>query len=338
MVGSIAVLGAGSWGTTLAWLLAEKGVPVRLWCRDRERAEAMRAERENRRYLPGLRLPDRLLPEPDLAAAAAGAELLLLAVPAQAVGPLLEDLAAAGAAAPLLCAAKGLERPGGRRMSQVIASAAAGRWQDAFVLLSGPNLAGEITRRLPAATVVASPDPALARRCQELLATDFLRVYTNPDVTGVELGGALKNIIAVGAGISDGLGYGDNTKAALITRGLAEMVRLATACGARPETLYGISGLGDLVATCGSPLSRNHTLGVRLGRGEKLAEILAAMDQVAEGVPTTDAACHLARVTGVEMPITAEMYAVLYQDKPPAAAVAALMGRPPRREEPARRQ
>jgi glycerol-3-phosphate dehydrogenase (NAD(P)+) len=335
---SIAVVGAGSWGTTLAWLLAEKGLGVRLWCRDRDRAEAMRAERENRRYLPGLRLPESLLPEPDLAAAVAGAELLLLAVPAQAVGPLLAELAAAGASAPLLCAAKGLERPGGRRMSQVIESAAGGRWRGAFALLSGPNLAGEVARRLPTATVVASPDPALARRCQELLATDFLRVYTNPDVIGVELGGALKNVIAVGAGISDGLGYGDNSKAALITRGLAEMVRLATACGARPETLYGIAGLGDLVATCGSPLSRNHTLGVRLGRGEKLAQILASLDQVAEGVPTTDAAYDLARATGVEMPITAEMYAVLYQDKLPCEAVAALMGRPPRHEGLERRQ
>ena len=332
MAGPIAVVGAGSWGTTLAWLLAEKGLSVRLWCRDRERAEAMRAERENRRYLPGVRLPDTLLPEADLAAAAAGAELLLLAVPTQAVGPLLAEVAAAGAAAPLLCAAKGLERPGGRRMSQVIAAAAGGRWRNAFALLSGPNLAGEVVRRLPTATVVASPDPALARRCQELLATDFLRVYTNPDVIGVELGGALKNVIAVGAGISDGLGYGDNSKAALITRGLAEMVRLATACGARPETLYGISGLGDLVATCGSPLSRNHTLGVRLGRGEMLAQILTALDQVAEGVPTTEAAHHLARAAGIEMPITAEMYAVLYQDKPPAEAVATLMGRPHRDE------
>src|SRR5438876_53830 len=172
-------MGAGSWGTTLAWLLAEKGLGVRLWCRDHDRAEAMRAEGENRRYLPGLHLPQSLLPEPDLAAAAAGAELLLLAVPAQAVGPLLAELAATGAPAPLLCAAKGLERPGGRRMSQVIESAAGGRWRGAFALLSGPNLAGEVARRLPTATVVASPDPALARRCQELLATDFLRVYTN---------------------------------------------------------------------------------------------------------------------------------------------------------------
>jgi glycerol-3-phosphate dehydrogenase (NAD(P)+) len=331
----MAVVGAGSWGTTLAWLLAEKGLAVRLWCRDPAQAAAMRATPENRRYLPGVRLPEALLPEPDLAAAVTGAALLVLAVPSQAVGPLLAELAAAGASAPLLCAAKGLEHPGGRRMSQVIESAAGGRWRGAFALLSGPNLAGEVARRLPTATVVASPDPALARRCQEWLSTDFLRVYTNPDVIGVELGGALKNVIAVGAGISDGLGYGDNSKAALITRGLAEMVRLATACGARPETLYGISGLGDLVATCGSPLSRNHTLGVRLGRGEKLPDILASMGQVAEGVPTTGAADDLARATGIEMPITAEMYAVLYREKPPREAVAALMARPPRHEEPA---
>jgi glycerol-3-phosphate dehydrogenase (NAD(P)+) len=332
VTGQIAVIGAGSWGTTLAWLLGEKGLEVRLWCRSPEQAEAMCRERENRRYLPGLRLPDTLRAEADLAAAAAGADLMVVAVPAQAVGPILEALAATEAAAPLLCAAKGLERPGGRRISEVIAGAAAGRWRDRFALLSGPNLAGEVARRLPTATVVASPDGKLAGRFQALLATDFLRVYTNADVTGVELGGALKNVIAVGAGISDGLGYGDNSKAALITRGLSEMVRLAVVCGARPETLYGISGLGDLVATCGSPLSRNHTLGVRLGQGEALSQIMATMGQVAEGVPTTEAAYHLARAAGVEMPITAEMYAVLYEQKPPREAVAALMTRPYREE------
>jgi glycerol-3-phosphate dehydrogenase (NAD(P)+) len=329
---TVAVIGAGSWGTTLAWLLAEKGLLVRLWGRDTARIEALRRER----YLPaaGLeaRLPALLQPEPDLARAVGETSLLLLVVPSQVVGPMLSRLAEAGAAAPLLCAAKGLERPDGRRMSQVIAAAAGGRWRDAFALLSGPNLAGEVARRLPTATVVASPDPALARRCQALLATDFLRVYTNPDVIGVELGGALKNVIAVGAGISDGLGYGDNSKAALITRGLAEMIRLAVASGAQAETLYGISGLGDLVATCGSPLSRNHTLGVRLGRGEPLAPILASMHEVAEGVPTTEAAQHLGQSLGVEMPITREMYAVLYENKPPVDAVAALMARPHREE------
>jgi glycerol-3-phosphate dehydrogenase (NAD(P)+) len=328
----VAVLGAGSWGTTLAWLLAEKGISTCLWARDPAQVRTMRRTRENPPYLPGVPLPERVAPESDLGRAIAGADLLLVAVPSQAVATLLETLAGMDARAPLLCASKGLERDTGRRMSQVIAAAADGRWRDRFALLSGPNLAGEVVRRLPTATVIASPDPDLARRCQALLATDFLRVYTNPDVTGVELGGALKNIIAIGAGISDGLGYGDNSKAAFITRGLAEMVRLAVAGGARPETLYGISGLGDLVATCGSPLSRNHTLGVRLGRGEPLPEILATMGHVAEGVPTTHAAHHLARELGVEMPITAEMRAVFHESKPPAAAVAALMARP-RREE-----
>jgi glycerol-3-phosphate dehydrogenase (NAD(P)+) len=260
------------------------------------------------------------------------AHLLLLAVPSQAIASLVETLGGFGTEVPLLCAAKGLERDTGRRMSQVIAAGAGGRWRARFAMLSGPNLAGEVARRLPTATVIASPDPDLARRCQELLATDFFRVYTNPDVIGVELGGALKNVIAVGAGISDGLGYGDNSKAALITRGLAEMVRLALACGAKRDTLYGISGLGDLVATCGSPLSRNHTLGVRLGQGEPLAQILATMGHVAEGVPTTAAAHRLAQETGVDMPITAEMHAVLYQGKRPADAVAALMTRPARGE------
>jgi glycerol-3-phosphate dehydrogenase (NAD(P)+) len=328
----VAVLGAGSWGTTLARLLAEKGTPVRLWARDPALLNAIGRDHENSRYLPGVPLPHSLEPEPDLPRAVAGTDLLLLAVPSQALDPTLTALASVGAEAPLLCAAKGLERASGRRMSQVIAAAAGGRWRERFALLSGPNLAGEVARCLPTATVVASPDPDLARRCQELLATDFLRVYTNPDVIGVELGGALKNIIAVGAGISDGLGYGDNSKAALITRGLAEMVRLAVACGANAATLYGISGLGDLVATCSSPLSRNHTLGVRLGQGEPLPEILATMGHVAEGVPTTHAAHHLARELSVEMPITAEMHAVLYENKSPSDAVAALMARPHRKE------
>jgi glycerol-3-phosphate dehydrogenase (NAD(P)+) len=328
----VAVLGAGSWGTTLAWLLAEKGISTCLWARDPAQVRTMRRARENSPYLPGVPLPERVAPKSDLGRAIAGADLLLVAVPSQAVAALLETVAGLNAHEPLLCASKGLERDTGRRMSQVIAAAADGRWRDRFALLSGPNLAGEVVRRLPTATVIASPDPDLARRCQALLATDFLRVYTNPDVTGVELGGALKNIIAIGAGISDGLGYGDNSKAAFITRGLAEMVRLAVACGARPETLYGISGLGDLVATCGSPLSRNHTLGVRLGEGEPLPEILATMGHVAEGFPTTHAAHHLAQELGVEMPITAEMRAVFDESKPPAAAVAALMSRPHREE------
>jgi glycerol-3-phosphate dehydrogenase (NAD(P)+) len=328
----IAVIGAGSWGTTLARLLAEKGLPVRLWCRDPEQAGAIRRERENRRYLPDVPLPDTLQVEAELAAAAAGVSLLLLAVPSQAVGSMLEQLALAGSAAPLLCAAKGLVSPGGLRLSEVIEAAAKGRWRGRFALLSGPNLAGEVVRRLPTATVVASPDPGLAGRCQEILATPFLRVYTNRDVAGVELGGALKNVIAIGAGISEGLGYGDNSKATLITRGLAEMVRLATACGAQPATLYGISGLGDLVATCASPLSRNHRLGARLGQGEPLAAILTDLRQVAEGVPTTQAAHHLALTLGIDLPITAQMYAVLYEDRPPRQAVAALMARPHREE------
>lgn len=332
MIDLVSVLGAGSWGTTLAWLLAEKGLPVRLWARDPAQVETMRRDRENPQYLPGVRLPDGLEPVSDLARAVTDAGLLLLAVPSQAVAPLLDTLADTNVQAPLLCAAKGLERDTGRRMSQVIAAAGGGRWRERFALLSGPNLAGEVARRLPTATVVASPDADLACRCQELLATDFLRVYTNPDVIGVELGGALKNIIAVGAGISDGLGYGDNSKAALITRGLAEMVRLAVACGARAETLYGIAGLGDLVATCGSPLSRNHTLGVRLGEGEPLTHILATMGHVAEGVPTTAAAHRLARELEIEMPITAQMDAVLHDNRSPEQAVAALMTRPSREE------
>jgi glycerol-3-phosphate dehydrogenase (NAD(P)+) len=200
-----------------------------------------------------------------------------------------------------------------------------GRWS--VVVLSGPNLSGELVRKVPSTTVVASESRDLACAVQELFATPFFRVYTNADVTGVELGGALKNVIALGAGISDGLGFGDNTKAALMTRGLAEMVRLGVSCGAQAATFMGLSGLGDLVATCGSRLSRNHALGERLGRGESLPAALSALGQVAESVPTTAAALRLARGCEVEMPITEEIYRVLYEGQAPRDAVASLMTR-----------
>jgi glycerol-3-phosphate dehydrogenase (NAD(P)+) len=322
------VLGGGSWGTALAWLLGESGRPVCLWCRDGGQAERAQAERVNRRYLPDVTLPPSVTVLASLPDALAAATLVVVAVPTAALRAVL------AAAAPhlredaaLLIAAKGLERETGLRVSEVAAAALNDRGERPVAVLSGPNLAGELVRRVPTTSVVASVDGDLAARWQAWLAAPFFRVYTNPDLTGVELGGALKNVIAIGAGISDGLGFGDNTKAALITRGLAEMARLAEACGARRETLMGLAGLGDLVATCASGLSRNHRLGRALGEGRDLAAAQAALGQVAEGVPTAAAARRLAADRGVETPITDEVYRVLYEGGDPRDAVASLMSR-----------
>jgi glycerol-3-phosphate dehydrogenase (NAD(P)+) len=325
-MGRIAVLGAGSWGTALAWLLGRTGATVALWCRESARAAEMQAARLNARYLPGTALPDTVSVTAEMSCAIGRAAVVVVAVPAQAVREVLgrgrDEL---GSGVPLILAAKGLERETGLRLSQVAAEVLPPG--HAVAVLSGPNLSGELVREIPSTTVIAATDERLARSAQGLFATPFLRVYTNADVTGVELGGALKNIVALGAGISDGLGFGDNTKAALVTRGLAEMVRLGVACGARAETFVGLSGLGDLVATCSSGLSRNHALGVRLGRGELLPAALSALGHVAEGVPTTVAARRLSRQYGVEMPITAEIHRVLYEGRSPREAVAALMCR-----------
>ena len=257
----------------------------------------------------------------------------MLAVPAQAVR---EVTTAARDRLPpqagLLVAAKGLEVSTGLRLTEVVAAAGPPGVIERTAVMSGPNLAGEIVRRMPTVTVVAAAQPHWARAFQAMLATPFFRVYLNPDVTGVELGGALKNPIALAAGISDGLGFGQNTKAALLTRGLAEMTRLGVAAGAQAATFAGLSGLGDLVATAHSPLSRNYRLGLALGRGQPLASALADLGHVAEGVPTTEAACRLAERLGVEIPITAELRRVLFEGRSPRDAVAALMTRAFREE------
>lgn len=331
---AIAVLGGGSWGTALAWLLGEKGLAVRLWVRDPEQAARIAAARRNERYLPETPLPPSVTLTADLAAGLAGAELAVLAVPAQAVRETLRSgrgLLPPGAG--IVLAAKGLERGTARRLTEVaheeLGAEAAGR----VAVLSGPNLSGEVVRGIPSATVVAAPDGELARGLQQTLGTPFFRVYTNSDVVGVELGGALKNPIAIAAGISDGLGFGNNTKATLLTRGLAEITRLGVAAGARAATFSGLAGLGDLMATAHSPLSRNYRLGLALGRGETLEGAQSAIHQTAEGVPTTEAACGLARRLGVEVPILEELRRALYENGPVAQAVHTLMSRPYRDEE-----
>lgn len=328
----VAVLGAGSWGTALARLLGENGHSVRLWDHDAGRAAAMQRDRENARYLPGFRLPETVAVTNDLEGAAEWSETVVLAVPSGAVRALLARCAAclSGEHA-ILSAAKGLEPETGKTVSEVCAEYVPEAGSRVAVL-SGPNLATELARGIPTATVIAAREPHLAATLQGAFQTRSFRPYTSEDVTGVELGGALKNIVAIAAGISDGLGYGDNTKASLLTRGLAEMVRLGARLGARPETFRGLSGMGDMIATCAGRLSRNYRVGLGLAEGRPLDAVLADMGQVAEGVPTARAAVTLARREGVDLPVFESIHAVLFEGVSPVAATARLMERAPRDE------
>jgi glycerol-3-phosphate dehydrogenase (NAD(P)+) len=321
----IAVVGTTSWGTTLAVLLARNGHDVILWCRSDQEAATLAAARENKRQRPGLKLPDSLR----VSAAAEGlaqATTIVLAVPSQTLPANLERvLAHSSADATLISAIKGLDPATGRRVSETIAER--GVEGERILVLSGPNFATEIAAGLPAASVIAGRDAGRAERAQALLNSPTFRVYTSADVTGVELGGALKNVIAIACGISDGLGYGENAKAALITRGLAEIARLGVACGASPLTFLGLAGLGDLVLTCESDLSRNRRLGLALGEGKTLEEAGASIDGVVEGVVTVRAVRPLSQRAGVEMPISSALHAVLYEGLPPREAVRELMSR-----------
>ncbi len=328
---SIAVVGAGNWGTTLAVLQARAGRRVLLCARTDDAAARLRADRENRAWLPGVPFPPGL----DVASgyAAAGAlPLIVLAVPSehlraacQALRPGLDRRSL------LVSATKGLEVGSGLRMSQVIEDALLGA-SDRLGVLSGPNLAGEIAGGLPAASVLAGSDPVAMAAAAEQLSTRLFRLYTSDDLIGVELGGALKNVVALAAGICDGLGMGLNGKAAIVTRGMAEIVRLGVACGAQAATFAGLSGYGDLFATCVSPLSRNRLVGERLGKGESLSEVKAAMTMVSEGVPTARAALTLAARLGIELPITEQVCKVLFEGRDPNAAMDALLARSARNE------
>jgi len=328
----VAVLSAGSWGTALGLLLVDNGNSVCLWSAEPDVVDDLRRNRQNSRYLPGYRFAGEVAATGSMAEAVEGAEAVVLAVPSGVVRLVAGELAKVLAGRPLLVnAGKGLESDTGLRMSQVLAEAL----QDAgegCVALSGPNLAVELARQAPTATVVASADEARAVAAQRLLSCSYLRVYWSSDVAGVELGGALKNVLAIGAGICDGLGYGDNTKAALVTRGLVEMMRLGEALGAQRRTFMGLAGVGDLMATCASRLSRNLRVGMALGRGMTLAEAVAEVEQVAEGVPTCNAARNLAVSLGIEAPITEQLHRVLFEGKPAKAAVADLMLREPKEE------
>ncbi|MHB1418848.1 MAG: NAD(P)H-dependent glycerol-3-phosphate dehydrogenase [Bacillota bacterium] len=324
----VAVLGAGSWGTALAILLAQKEYDVWLWARREEQATGIASTRENPNFLPGVAIPGRIHVTSKLAEAVSGAEIVLLSVPSHGVRDIASKLPPyINRDAIVINTAKGLETNTMLRLSQVIAEELPEGMQQQVATLSGPSHAEEVSRNIPTTVVVAAGMRRVAELAQEVMMTQHFRVYTNPDVIGVELGGALKNIIALATGIIDGLGLGDNTRAALMTRGLAEIARLGMKMGAQPITFAGLAGVGDLIVTCTSMHSRNRRAGIFLGKGFTLEKTLAEVGMVVEGVRTTEAAYRLAKTYQVEMPITNEVYQVLFQGQDPQLSVANLMGR-----------
>src|SRR5256884_129448 len=314
---SVGVIGSGAWGTTLACLLAKKGIETTLWEHRPGRAIEMQQQRENRTFLPGVRFPAKLHITSQVAEAAREKDMLLLVTPSQRMRENVRLLAPyVGKETLLVSASKGIEINSLKRMTEVIAEELP-QAGSCIAALSGPNISREVAEGKPTAAVVAADEEEIAVRARTILNTAHFRVYTANDLVGVELGGALKNIIAIGAGFNDGMGYGDSAKAAFITRGVAEMSRLGIAAGAHPLTFAGLAGIGDLIATCASPLSRNHKLGRRLATGEKLDAILASMHRVAEGVYTTKAALQLAVRYDVEMPIPHKLSRVCFVGLPP---------------------
>jgi glycerol-3-phosphate dehydrogenase (NAD(P)+) len=327
---TIGIVGAGSWGTALGVHLSRAGTPVRLWAREPEIVEAARSERRNPWYLSDVPLPPGLDVTDDLAATASGVDALVIAVPSEFVAPTLRRLERIPDGVPVVSATKGFDPERHIRMTQVITERYPGV---PVAALSGPTFAREVASGLPTAAVIASVDETLAARLQRRLGTREFRLYTNRDVVGVETGGAVKNVIALATGLADGLGLGDNARAALITRGLAEMTRLATALGGAAATLAGLAGLGDLVLTCTGALSRNHTLGMELAKGGTLAAFERGTRMIAEGVRTARSADVLAKRHRVTLPISREVAAVLFDEKPPREALAALLDRPMARED-----
>lgn len=331
----IGIIGAGSWGTTLANLLADKGFEVTLWVYEEELLQKLKGMRCNTRYLPGITLNAALRYTRSLQEAVYGKHVILWVTPSQVFRKLFsEALPFFPADAIQVSASKGIENESLKRLSEIAEEQNPAFRDRKFVVLSGPSFAMEVCRKLPTAVVVASRDRESAASIQEVMATPLLRIYTSQDIVGVELGGALKNVIAVATGIADGLGYGSNTRAALITRGLAEMMRLGIALGAEPITFSGLSGLGDLVLTCTSTMSRNYSVGFQIGQGKAQERILQEMNAVAEGVFTTRSAFFLAQSRQVAMPITQVVYQVLYENKPAPQAVQDLMSRELKQETP----
>jgi glycerol-3-phosphate dehydrogenase (NAD(P)+) len=321
---SIAILGAGGWGTALARMWASAGGTTLLWGHNRNRIERLRVARENSDYLPGFKLPDDVRVTSDIRDCA-GCSLMVFVVPSTAFRDIAEQ--SRSLVRPdtiLLSCTKGIEHGTGMRMSEILAENFPA---SPIAVLSGPNLAIEVARNLPTATVVGSADSECAVQLQAMLGSPRFRIYTTDEVVGVELGGALKNVFALAAGVSDGLGLGDNAKAALVTRCLAELLRLGTVMGGDARAFYGLSGVGDLVATCFSHHSRNRRVGERLGRGESLDQITSAMQMVAEGIPTAKSAFECARRLNVDTPIIDQVYAILYDSKPPGQALTDLLHR-----------
>lgn len=327
---NIGIIGSGSWGTALGVLLAGNAARVTIWGRERAVIDAINQRHENPSYLPGLSLPSALGATTSLGDLA-GSDAVFMVVPSRAVRAVAAQFATVPLASgvPLISCMKGIENGTGLRMSELLMEAMPGR---PVAVLSGPNHAEEIARRQPAAAVIGCRDAAIARRLQELVTLPWFRAYTSEDLVGIEWGAAVKNVFAIASGLAGGLGLGDNARAALVTRGLAEMIRIGMAMGGRPETFQGLSGVGDLVVTCYSEHSRNNRVGQALGRGESLDSVLAGMTMVAEGVPNTESIHHAARRAGVRTPIIDTVYAVLYRNLAPQEGLRALFARDPRPE------
>ncbi len=329
----IAVVGGGSWGTALAKLLAELEHEVTLWFHNPETERTTAANRENLVYLPGFRLPDNLRTTTSLKEAVEGSAVVLSVCPSHATREVMSGAAPfISSDALVVSASKGVEEGTLQRMSEVLSETAARRQASRVASLSGPSFAREVAAGMPTAVTVAAADPAVAERLQQTFLAPTFRVYASTDLIGVEIGGTVKNVIAIAAGVSDGLGFGNSTRAALITRGAAEIARLVQKLGGDARTVSGLSGVGDLVLTCTGDLSRNRTVGLRLGRGERLADILRDMKMVAEGVKNSATVCELARRAGVEMPIAEQIRQLLHEDKPARQVVGDLMSRQARPE------
>ena len=326
----VGVVGTTSWGTTLAITLARRGLDVTLWARTKDEAGQLRSRGENTRFVPGAKFPPSLNVTSSTSELCHLSEAVIIAVPSSTLRNNLRKIRdSLDESTVVVSAIKGLELGSGKRMSQLVEEELPPSAGDRVCALSGPNLASEIIRGKPSSAVAASTNPDAARKAQSIMNSSLFRVYTNDDIIGVEYGGALKNIIALGAGICDGLSYGDNSKAAFMTRGLAEITRLGVAAGANPVTFAGLAGMGDLIATCSSTLSRNHYVGEQLARGKTLQQIRESMQNVAEGVDTTAAVVTLARKLGIEMPITEATYNVLFSGLAVDQAISELMGRVP---------
>ena len=324
----IGVIGAGSWGTTLANLLAKKGFNIALWVYEDDLIQPIATKRENPLYLPGVKLSEKIIPTGSLKEVCQHKDLLISVIPSQIVRQMMQDIHPyLPSQVKLVSATKGIENNTLLTMSGVFKEVLPIKDREQLAVLSGPSFALEVSRETPTAVTIASENQELAKQLQKVFSTPYFRAYTNSDVLGVELGGALKNVIAIAAGISDGLGFGHNTRAALITRGLAEISRLALKMGANALTLSGLAGLGDLILTCTGELSRNRSVGIKLGKGMELTNILRDMRMVAEGIKTTRAAYDLSKKMEVAMPITEQVYYILYQNKNPKEAVTELMTR-----------